>query len=138
MPLTISFTGKDGMKNVLKAPKEDIPRHQLKKEESKQGDTCSFIMQMDKKIAASKGSTPVVLRYIPKSQRKDGKLLFSEFSITKSPSKLDVKCSKFDWAILREDDVLLVHKAHYSKLIKVPLPSFIASSNACSKKNATS
>ena len=34
-PLTITFTGKGGMKNFLQVLKGDMPTHQLKKEEDK-------------------------------------------------------------------------------------------------------
>jgi len=43
MPSTSCCMGKDGTKNALQALKEDVPKQHLKKEESKQGDTPSFI-----------------------------------------------------------------------------------------------
>jgi len=43
MPSTLTFMSRGGSKTVLQAPKEDMPTHQLKKEESKQVDTSSFI-----------------------------------------------------------------------------------------------
>jgi len=59
-------------------PKEDILKQQLKKEESKQEGTPSFAKQADKKVATSIGLAPIVLRYIPKSRRKDSDSPFSE------------------------------------------------------------
>jgi len=94
MSSIITFTGKGGMKNVLQAPKEDIPTHQLKKEESKQGDTSSFVKQVDKKVITSTRSASIVLRYIPKSQRKHGELPISERLIPKSTTWLTTRATK--------------------------------------------
>jgi len=67
-PSTIASKGKGGTKNVLQAPNEDMPIHQLKKEQSKQRDTSSSVMQVDEKVATSIESASIVLRYIPKLQ----------------------------------------------------------------------
>ena len=83
---------------------------------------------MGKKVVATTGLASLVLRYIPKSQRKDGESLLSECSIPKSTAKADVKGNEVDWSILRENDMLLVHKAHYSNLTKETLSGFVSSS----------
>jgi len=36
MPSIITFMGRGGTKNILQTSKEDIPKHQLKKEESQE------------------------------------------------------------------------------------------------------
>ena len=92
-------------------PKKDIPIYLLKKEESKQEDTSSSLKQVDKKFVTSTGSSPIVLRYIPKSRRKDGESSFKECIIPKDTTKADVKCNEVNSAVLRENGVLSVHKA---------------------------
>ena len=127
MWLTITSKGKGGKENALQAPNDDIPKKQFKKEESKQGDTPSSVKQANEKITASTWSALIVLRYILKSQRKDGKAPFSECTIVKDTTNANVKHNKVKWATFRENGVLLVHKAHYSKLTKAPLCGFVAS-----------
>jgi len=43
-------------------------------------------------------------------------------------TKADVKHNKVNLAILWENNVFSIHKAHYSKLAEATLPSFVASS----------
>jgi len=64
--------GKSGIKNVLESPKDEIPKQLLEKKESKQENAPSFIKQVEKKVATRTVSSLLVLRYIPKSRRKDG------------------------------------------------------------------
>ena len=51
IPLTITSTGKSGAKNTLQMPKENVYKHPLKKEESKQGDIPSSDKQANKNVA---------------------------------------------------------------------------------------
>jgi len=86
MSSTSTSTSKSGTKIILQVPKEDIPTHPLK-EESEQGDTSFSVEQADKKVATFTGSSPIVLRYIPKSGGKDGESPFSECTIPKDTTK---------------------------------------------------
>ena len=75
------------------------------------------------KVAITTGSTPIVLRYISKSQWKDGHSPFNEYSIAKSTIKID---GKHDGAVLRKNVVLSPHKACHSKMATTPLLGFVA------------
>jgi len=81
-----------------------------------------------KKVATSTGSSPIFLRYILKSRRTDGESLFSECSIPKDTTKVEVKRNEVIWAILIENGVFPVPKACYSKLAKASLLGFVSSS----------
>ena len=50
-------------------------------------------------VVTSTRSVSMVLRYIPKSQRKDDQSLVSECSIPKSTTKVDSSESEVNWAI---------------------------------------
>jgi len=63
-----------------------------------------------------------------KSHRKDGESPFSECTIPISITKADIKLKDASWHILKENDVLLVHKGNQTKLTKASLLGFIASS----------
>ena len=78
LPSTISSTGKGGAKNAPQVRKNDAPKQQSEKEASKQGNTTSLIEQVAKPAAALTGSMPTILRYIPKSRRKEGESPFGE------------------------------------------------------------
>jgi len=92
MSSTITSAGKGGTENALLAPKEYIRKQQLKKEESKQGDTPSSIKRVDKIVATSTSLALMVLRYIHRSRRKDGESPFSECRISNGTTKADIKC----------------------------------------------
>ena len=81
MLTTITFMEKSGTKDIPEAVKEDIPTHQLKKEEREQEYKTASIKLVDKQVATTIGLVPIILRYVPKSIRKGGESLFIEYSI---------------------------------------------------------
>jgi len=78
IPSTISSTGKGAAKKASQVRKDDSSKQQLEKEVSKQCNTTSRIEQVAKPAAALTGSMPTILRYIPKSRRKEGESPFGE------------------------------------------------------------
>ena len=68
-----------------------VLKQQHEKEESKQGEAPSLIEQVDEKVATATGSTSLILRYTPKSHRKDDESPFSECTICKSITKPSIK-----------------------------------------------
>jgi len=68
---------------------------------------------VNKKVATSVGLALINLRYIPKSQIKDGESLFSKCTISKDMTKIDIKRNEINWTVLRGNGMLPVHKAHW-------------------------
>ena len=87
-----------------------------------------FCKQANIKVSITSRSSPIVFRYIPKSQWKEEQSPFIECSVAKSATKTDGRYGGIDWAILRKNGVLPLHKACHNKIAATPLPSFIASS----------
>jgi len=50
-----------------------------------------------------------ILRYIPKSYRKDNESPFTKCTIPKITTKAVIKIKKVNWPILKENGVLSVH-----------------------------
>ena len=60
------------MKNVNQVPKKDMLANQLQKEENQLGGTPFSDKRTVVKVSTASGSSPTVLRYILKSQPKEG------------------------------------------------------------------
>ncbi|XP_074284154.1 uncharacterized protein LOC141608708 [Silene latifolia] len=103
MPTTISSTGKGGKreKNIIKEDEAASPakENDVKKDVGKASKTATPVAS-SKKQETPKKTTPPVLRYIPKSRRKDGESPFAECLRPKTGPK-DKKSSlvfKQEWA----------------------------------------
>jgi len=96
MPATMTSIGRGGMKNIIQMPREDLPAHQLEKKESQLGGTSFSAKQTNIKVSTTSGSSLIVLRNSPKSQRKEGQSPFTKFSVPKSPTKTNDGCSRVD------------------------------------------
>jgi len=59
MPPTTTSTCKGSMKNVIQVPKENMPTHQLQKEEGQQGGTSFSTKQTNIKVDTTIGLSPV-------------------------------------------------------------------------------
>ena len=70
-----------------------------------------------------------VIRYIPKSRRKDGESPFAECTNPKGSTKVERKFDDASWHILKEKGVISIHKVSPSKLTKAPLSGFVVFSN---------
>ena len=77
-----------------------------------------------------------VLRYIPKSHRKDDEAPFSECTAPESITKPIHKIKETDWHVLEGKGVLPTHKATPSKVAKAPLASFVMSSKGSLQEEA--
>jgi len=86
MPASITSIGKGNMKNVIQVSKEDMPAQQLQKKENQLGGTSFSDKQTNVKVSITSALSPIVLRYIHKSQRKEGQLPFNECLVLKSPT----------------------------------------------------
>ena len=95
-----------------------------RKEKNERTILVSFVKQAN---VAANPAAPVFI-YIPKSRRKDEEPLFYECTNPKSTTKIEHKFNEASWRILKGKGVLPVHRANPSKLTKVSLPGFVASS----------
>jgi len=59
---------------------------------------------------------------------KEGQSPFTECSIPKSTTKTNGRYAEIDWAILRKNGELPLHKACQNKITGTRLPAFVASS----------
>ena len=96
MPSTMTSTDRGSTKNAIQVSKEDMPTHQLKKEESQHGGTSFSAKQTNIKVATTSGASPIVLRYISKSRRKDGQSSFTKCLAPKSTTKTDNRYGMVD------------------------------------------
>jgi len=127
MPSTISSIGKGGAKNAPQARKHDASKQQPEKEASKQRNTTSLIGQVAKPATASTGAMPPILRYIPKSRRKEDESPFSECT----SGNIETKATKDNGAsitTLKGSAIVPTFKMCQAKVSKPLLLRFVISS----------
>jgi len=119
----------DETNEKLSVPPEEsddgsIQPQQLWKEENER----TISVSSAKKANVATNPAMPVLRYIPKSRHKNGESPFAEFTNPKGSTKAERKFDEASWHIPKENGVISVHRTNPSKLTKVSLPSFVASS----------
>lgn len=127
MSSTISSTGKGVAKKAPQATKDNVPKQQLKKEASKQGVATSCVDPVAKQAAASTGSIPPILRYIPRSRHKEGKSPFGECTGTSNETKV-VKGKAASITSLKGSVTVPTLKMWQEKVSRPPIPGFVVSS----------
>ena len=85
-----------------------IKPQQLRNEENQRTISVSSVKQV--KVTANPAAP--VLRYIPKSRRKNGESPFAECTNLNGSIKVESKFDEASWYILKEMGVLSVHKAN--------------------------
>jgi len=109
------------MKDVIQVPKEDRPAHKLQKEENQLGGTAFSANQTNIKVSTTSGS-PIVLRYIPKSQRKEGNRHSLNMQFLKAPPRRTKDMTGLIGPYLRKMVFF-----HCTKHATTSLPGFVAS-----------
>ncbi|XP_074290694.1 uncharacterized protein LOC141617398 [Silene latifolia] len=136
MPTTISSTGKGGKreKNIIKEDGAASPakENDLKKDVDKVSKTATPVASPKKQETPHK-TTPPVLRYIPKSRRKDGESPFAEFLTPKTEPK-DKKSSQ----VIKQEWVAKVvtplPSSSQTKIVRPPPTGFVCSSSQSSSE----
>ncbi|XP_074300411.1 uncharacterized protein LOC141631671 [Silene latifolia] len=136
MPTTISSTGKGGKreKNIIKEDSAANPAKENddKKDVDKASKTATPAASPKKQETTQK-TTPPVLRYIPKSRRKDGESPFAECLTPKTEPK-DKKSSlmfKQEWVA---KVVTPLPSSSQTKIVRPPLNGFVCSSSQSSSE----
>ncbi|XP_074314028.1 uncharacterized protein LOC141649233 [Silene latifolia] len=131
MPTTISSTGKGGKreKNIIKEDAAASPAKEnvVKKDADKTCKTATPVASPKKQETTQK-TTPPVLRYIPKSRRKDGESPFVECLTPKTEPK-DKKSGhviKQEWVA---KVVTLLPSSSQTKIVRPPPTGFVCSSS---------
>ncbi|XP_074298547.1 uncharacterized protein LOC141629445 [Silene latifolia] len=129
MPTTISSTGKGGKreKNIIKEDEAASPakENDVKKDVDKVNKTATPVASPKKQETPQK-TTPPVLRYIPKSRRKDGESPFAECLTPKTgPKDKNQSSSEGNKGIFDSNAYKLLAKAGYEFTNPTPLGKVI-------------
>ena len=127
MPSTISSTGKGVAKNASRTTKDDAPKQQPEKEASEHGSATPRVNQVTKQDAASTGPIPPILRYIPRSRRKEGESPFGESTGRNNKSKA-TKGDADSITSLKESVTVPTLRMWQVKVNRPPIPGFVISS----------
>ncbi|XP_074296967.1 uncharacterized protein LOC141627634 [Silene latifolia] len=136
MPTTITSTGKGGMreKNIIKEDGAASPakENDVKKDVDKANKTATPVASPKKQETPQK-TKPPVLRYIPKSHRKDGESPFAECLTPKTEPK-DKKSSQ----VIKQEWVAKVvtplPSSSQTKIVRPPPTGFVCSSSQSSSE----
>jgi len=130
---TISFTGKQDPK-VVKDTSVAIGHNAAKsqqpyRKDDEQVEKIQSIKQDGKQVVTSAHSAAPVLRYVPKSRRKEGESPFTRVTRGNTEDKAIRKANEVSMIALKGNATVPAPKAGQSKVSRPPLAGFVVSSS---------